>query len=127
MTPSDNVCALRFAYRHDWLGKLTVEMNGNVLKTFNATGDKWMVEVLPLIVDQPVSIQFVMRSSIVDISSRVEAALDDIQFIPCTCELVWCVLFVMFVVCMILCCIYLVELIDIFVLVGSIYLAIVSV
>ena len=91
VTPSDNVCALRFAYQHYFSGDLTVEMNRNVLKRLQKTahaGINWVVEVVSLKVDRPVSIQFVMKPS----SDDIWAALDDIQFIPCTCEFFWLIL-----------------------------------
>lgn len=88
VTPSDDVCALRFAY-YQVDGLLTIEMSGKVVRTLPSTSldglfADWDVEVVSFKASVPSVLQFVMSWSTTD--AFVEVGLDDIQFISCSCE-----------------------------------------
>jgi hypothetical protein len=84
LTPSDNVCSIRFAYY--CIGSvLSVNMNGNILKSLSCNLNTWRVDIVPINITKPSIIQFVVRESSTSIY-LARVALDDIQFIPCTCK-----------------------------------------
>ncbi|XP_062505989.1 MAM and LDL-receptor class A domain-containing protein 1-like isoform X3 [Corticium candelabrum] len=86
VTESDNVCALRFAYHHHPSneGQLIVKIDNGLLRRLVSSTASWEVVVVPLRVVSSSFVYFVMRNGNSSLNSS--AALDDLQFLPCT----WC-------------------------------------
>eukprot|EP00118_Oscarella_pearsei_P011133 m.72380 g.72380 ORF g.72380 m.72380 type:complete len:946 (+) comp35798_c0_seq4:57-2894(+) len=81
INPSDDICGIRFSYAVDYHGKLQVKVDpGGNWSTLGASYLTWTTKVIPMHVDRPSKVLFLMTFSN---SAGGEAAVDDIQFLPC--------------------------------------------